>query len=265
MDTNVHGTHFEQQPETPMKCPKCGFEAIEQGIECQKCGIVFSKLNKIRKPGAETDFNVHEDTPAKPRSAGQTVTDLFFDIKFETNPFLFGGRLLFLIVLTVWGTVLVSASIESNYTGQSFWHLVNLPFHEAGHVVFRVFGSRIIHSMGGSLGQLLMPVICFAVFLLKTRDQFAASFSIWWLGENFVDMSPYINDARSLSLPLLGGNVGYSSPYGFHDWEFILTELGITRYDHILAESSRGLGAFLMAVSFAWCVYILCKQFKYLR
>ena len=150
------------------------------------------------------------------------LKDMFFDVKFETNPLVFGGRVLFFVLIIVWGVVLISASIESNYVGKSFWHLVNLPFHEAGHIIFRPFG-RIIHSLGGSLGQLLMPLICFAAFLITTRDQFAASFCIWWLGENFIDMAPYINDARSLSLPLLGGNIGYSSPYGFHDWEFILT------------------------------------------
>ena len=43
--------------------------------------------------------------------------------------------------MIVWGVVLMSASIESNDVAQSFWHVVNLPFHEAGHVVFRAFGE----------------------------------------------------------------------------------------------------------------------------
>jgi hypothetical protein len=194
----------------------------------------------------------------------ELLRNLFFDIKFETNPFIFCGRAVFFLVIIVWGWILISASIESNYVGQSFWHLVNLPFHEAGHIIFRPFG-RIIHSLGGSLGQLLMPLVCFTVFLIKVRDQFAASFCIWWVGENFIDMAPYINDAGSLSLPLLGGNTGYSSPYRFHDWEFILTELGLARYDHFLAGCSRIIGAFLMVISFVWGGYLLFKQYKYLK
>ena len=80
-----------------------------------------------------------------------------------------------------------------------------------------------------------------------------------------MDMAPYINDARSLSLPLLGGNTGYSSPYGFHDWEFILTELGLANYDHFLAGCSRVIGTLLMITSFVWGGYLLVKQYKYLR
>ena len=247
-----------------MECPKCGFEQAMQIDECPRCGIVFSKIQKAREPVKRPFVPVEDEEVTERQSIFEFIKGLFFDVEFEINPFLLGGRVLFFIVMIFWGIVLMSASIESNHVAQSFWHLVNLPFHEAGHVVFRPFG-RIMHSMGGSMGQLLMPLICFAVFLLKTRDQFAASFSIWWLGENFLDMAPYINDARSLSLPLLGGNTGYSSPYGFHDWEFILKELGLARYDHFLAGCARLTGIFLMLLSFVWCTYILVKQNKCLK
>ena len=247
-----------------MKCPKCGFEQVDQSDECLKCGIIISKFHRPQKTDSESDVSPEKKVEPEPQSTSKILRDLFFDVKFETNPLLFGGRVLLFVIIIVWGVVLISASIESNYVGQSFWHLVNLPFHEAGHIIFRPFGA-IIHSLGGSLGQLLMPLVCFAVFLLMTRDQFAASFCVWWLGENFLDMAPYINDARSLSLPLLGGNVGYSSPYGFHDWEFILTELGLARYDHFLAGCSWVIGSFFMIISFVWGGYLLVKQYKYLR
>ena len=146
-------------------------------------------------------------------------------------------------------------------TGESLWHLVNLPFHEFGHIAFRPFG-QLITSLGGSLGQLLIPFICLLVFLIKTRDTFAASFTLWWLGENFMDLAPYINDARSLTMPLLCGNTGRTSPYGFHDWEFILNETHLLRYDHSLALFAHRLGGFLMILSFIWGGYILYKQFK---
>ena len=246
-----------------MECPKCGFEQDDQGVECLRCGIIFSKINKSQEPIDEPDDSAEKEAEPEPQDKEELLKSLFFDIKFETNPYVFGGRVVFFLVILVWGLVLISAPIESNYAGRSFWHLVNLPFHEAGHIILRPFG-RIIHSLGGSLGQLLMPLVCFTVFLVKARDQFAASFCVWWLGENFIDMAPYINDARSLSLPLLGGNTGYSSPYGFHDWEFILTELGLARYDHFLAGSSRIFGAFLMILTFAWCGYLLFKQYRYL-
>jgi hypothetical protein len=117
-------------------------------------------------------------------------------------------------------------------------------------------------SLGGSLAQLLMPVVCLAVFLIKTRDTFAASFALWWTGENFMDLAPYINDARSLTLPLLGGNTGMTSPYGYHDWEFILKETGLIRCDHILAKMSHMIGAVIMICAIVWGGYLLFKQYK---
>lgn len=252
-----------------MECPKCGFKQDDRAFECFRCGLIFSKYRKIPDAAGEfasADVQANDDKKIeiRPVSAGLVLKDLFFDTDPEINTFVFWGRVLFFLAMIIWGAVLMSASIKSNYVGGSFWHLVNLPFHEAGHIIFRPFG-RIIHSLGGSLGQLLMPLVCFFVFLIRTRDRFAASFCVWWLGENFLDMAPYINDARSLSLPLLGGNTGYSSPYGFHDWEFILTELGIARHDHLLALISKSIGIFFILLSFAWCSYLLSRQYRYLR
>jgi hypothetical protein len=139
--------------------------------------------------------------------------------------------------------------------------MVDLPFHEAGHIFFRLMGS-FMTSLGGSLFQVLMPLICASVLLLKTRDAFGASVCLWWTGENLMDLAPYINDARSLTLPLLGGNTGQTSPYGFHDWEYILTETGLLRHDHAIAIGSHYLGVFFMLLAFAWGAYILYKQYR---
>ena len=151
--------------------------------------------------------------------------------------------------------------MKSNYVFESIWHMINLPFHEFGHILFRPFG-RLMTSLGGSIAQVLMPVICLVVFLVKTRDTFAASFTLWWTGQNFMDLAPYINDARSLTLPLLGGNTGRTSPYGFHDWEFILQETKLLRHDHFLAHFAHILGTVLMLCAFAWGGYVLFKQYK---
>jgi len=143
------------------------------------------------------------------------------------------------------------SSVDSNAAGESSLHLVNLPFHEAGHVIFRPLG-QFMASLGGTLGQLLMPLICFGVLLLKTRDPFGASVALWWFGENFLDIAPYINDAREGDLPLLGGNFGHSSPYGFHDWEYILNEAGLLHMDRALARLSHLTGSLVMLTALGW-------------
>jgi hypothetical protein len=104
-----------------------------------------------------------------------------------------------------------------------------------------------------------------AVNAIKTRDTFAASFTLWWAGQNFMDLAPYVNDARSLTLPLLGGNTGRTSPYGFHDWEFILRETKLLRYDHVMANLAVALGMLMMICAIVWGAYILLKQYKNLK
>ncbi len=246
-----------------MKCPKCSFEQTAQNVECVNCGIIFEKYRKFQdsKPDSNSLPTEYEEKAA---SIESLTKGLLFYVKPETNPVILVGRVLFFLVVFIWGLKFIFTPMESNYTGESLWHLINLPFHEAGHVIFRPFG-RFITSLGGSLGQLLMPLTCLIVFLIKTRDTFAASFSLWWLGESFMDLAPYINDARSLTMPLLGGNTGRTSPYGFHDWEFILKESGLIRYDHILANVSYKLGTVLMISSFVWGGYMLYKQYNNLN
>ena len=189
------------------------------------------------------------------------LKDLFFYAPLDMSFFSLMGRLIILAVLLIWGWKLIFASVASNAAGKSFLHLVNTPFHEAGHIFFRPFG-RFLTSLGGTLGQLLMPLICTTVFLLQTRDTFAAAVGLWWFGENFLDIAPYIGDARAGVLPLLGGNRGHSSPYGFHDWEFLLTETGLRDYDQALARLSHSFGSLLMILALAWGGYILWKAYN---
>lgn len=235
-----------------MKCPACGKENENHLSECLYCGIIFSKYNpdKIKK----TEPYEYSEEPG-------FISELLLKVPEKNELPFFIFKSVFFIVFLVWGIRLILNTPESNYAGESFWHLINLPFHETGHIIFRPFGSLMM-SMGGTIMQLLMPLICMGVFLIKTRDTFAASFTLWWFGENLLDIAPYINDARSLTLPLIGGNTGQSSPYGFHDWEFILTETGLLRFDHTLAWLSHITGSLLIILSFIWGGYILFKMFK---
>jgi len=246
-----------------MQCPKCGFEQTDQNTECQKCGVIFDKYLKLIEI-AHSPAHLNSKRSATKSPKWQFIKELCFSVKPEINPLIFGGRGLLFSVILIWSLKFFLNPMETNYALDSFWHLVNLPFHEAGHLIFRPLG-KFMTSLGGSLSQLLMPMGCFAVFLLKTREPFASSFSLWWFGENFIDLAPYINDARSLTLPLLGGNTGRTSPYGFHDWEFILKESGMAKYDHILAWMADKLGSLLMICALVWSAYLLYKQYKNMR
>ncbi|BBO75077.1 hypothetical protein DSCW_24940 [Desulfosarcina widdelii] len=245
-----------------MQCPKCGFEQAGDNVECISCGIVFAKWTprQAKSCGHESIRPAEDNEETKEENYG-VAAQLLFHVPAEFNPVSWGARLILLTILAVWGTKFIFTPLISDYTMNSFWHLVNLPFHEAGHIFFRPFG-RVITSLGGSLMQVLMPVVCLLVFLIKTRDPFAGSVALWWTGQNFIDIAPYINDARSLSLPLLGGNVGYSSPYGFHDWEFILKETGLIRFDHTIARLFHATGTILIITAIFWGGYLLVKHMR---
>ena len=245
-----------------MICPKCQQELHEQSEICSHCGIVFEKYHKYHIEQMNSQnvqspiVTLDEEVEAKP-----LTQFLFHDTQQNTMTY-FIGKLIIFAGLVIWSLHLMSASIESNAAGNSFLHLVNLPFHEAGHIVFRPFGS-FITSLGGTLGQLLMPSICMGVLLVKTRDPFGASVALWWVGENFLDIAPYMNDARAGQLPLLGGNFGHSAPYGFHDWQYLLTESGLLQYDHSLAKSALVMGSVIMLLSLLWSGLLLLKQYTH--
>lgn len=246
-----------------MQCPKCGFEQKGLQAECSKCGLIFRKYQG-KTETVQPDRNEPVVAEPEPQGVWPFLKQLLFEVQPGINRLYFYGRALLFIVLLIWGGVFIFSSIESQSAQNSLWHLVNLPFHEAGHIFFRLLGT-FMTSLGGSLFQLFMPVLCAVVLLVKTRDNFGASVCVWWLGENFMDLAPYINDARALQLPLLGGNTGESSPYGFHDWEYILTETGLLRYDRTLAHFSYSLGILFMILAFAWGGYLLFRQHQNLE
>jgi hypothetical protein len=180
-------------------------------------------------------------------------------LEIAINPFHFAGRILVFVILLIWGLKFITTPLETNYTGESFLHLINLPFHEAGHLLFMPLG-RFMAILGGSLGQILMPLICLGTFVLKTRDPFGASVALWWTAENFMDVAPYINDARAMDLVLLGGFTG--KEVDAHDWNNLLTMVGWLQHDHRLAQFSYGIGIALMLLSLGWGAFILRRQYR---
>jgi len=247
-----------------MSCPKCGFEAPESSSECPKCGVVFSRLLDLQA----SEGQLYRPRPAESAVvvAGEARPDwrgLLFEEEREPDATRFWGRAALYAFLFLWGWRFILSSVAANYVGESFLHLINLPFHEAGHVIFGFFGD-FIRSLGGTLGQLLIPAICLGAFLLKNRDPFGASVALWWLAENFMDIGPYIADARSGELLLLGGVTGRDVP-GYHDWENVLGDLNLLQYDRALGALSYGFGRLLMLAAFAWGARLLVLQYRELK
>ncbi len=138
--------------------------------------------------------------------------------------------------------LLLFVSVELVRVGplDSFYilHSINLVFHEAGHTIFGLFGTTI-GFLGGMFGQLLVPLIVLVAFV-RELNWFAVLVSLWWFGQNFVDLAPYIGDARSLQLPLIGGE---------HDFAYLLGEFNLLRYDEFFENIFMAIGFSIMFIA----------------
>lgn len=169
------------------------------------------------------------------------------------------GRALLLVLLLYW-TVTFAGSRSSDVIAGSFLHLVNLVFHEAGHVVFSAFGP-FMTALGGSLLQVLVPVACAVALYRGAGDRFGAAVASWWAGQNLVDLAPYIGDARALQLTLLGGATG--AEVEGHDWEAILASLGWLHHDRTLAGAAHLAGSIVMVAALATAGWLLGASLRH--
>jgi len=167
------------------------------------------------------------------------------------------GRLVLLLLLARWTWLFLVWPMRQDTIGASFLHLISIPFHEAGHVIFSPFGD-LITSFGGSLAQVLVPIICGIAFLTTSPNPFAAAVMGWWTGENLSDVAMYIGDARALQLVLIGGYTG--AEVEGHDWERILQILGLLHRDTQIAAVVHFAGGALMLAALFWGTVLTLKK-----
>jgi len=168
------------------------------------------------------------------------------------------GRALLLVLLLRWTWLFLVWPMREDVVGSSFLHLISIPFHEAGHFIFAPLGE-FMTSLGGSLNQVLIPIVCLVAFLREAHfNPFAAAVMLWWTGENLLDVAIYMNDARALQLTLLGGHTGMEVEG--HDWEHILQLAGSLHRDHQIAWTTHVAGALLMVAAIVWAVVITVKE-----
>lgn len=118
---------------------------------------------------------------------------------------------------------------------------IDLVIHEAGHFFFSFFG-KFIYTLGGTLMQIILPSIIVSYFY-RNNYRTGVQFSLLWLGHNFINISVYAADAQARKLPLLGGNKVY------HDWHYLLSEVGILQYDYIVGYTFMGIAAIIFIIA----------------
>ncbi len=129
----------------------------------------------------------------------------------------------------------------------SEWHFidnVNLIFHEAGHIVFIMFGD-LIRTLGGGLMQIIIPSV-FSFYFFKNKNNFSASLLLFWLGQNLLNISVYAGDAINMDLPLLGGDNVY------HDWNHLLSSINMLNYTEQIASFLYITGIVIFIIAFIY-------------
>lgn len=242
-------------------CPKCHYlrRAIDAQVHedlCPACGIVYSKWVARHQPVEAVAPEPIEILDEEPK---ETFREYISYVPENIDPGIFWARVATLCGFVLWSFYFISAGVDWEKIGGSFLHNVNLPFHEFGHVFFSPFG-RFMTILGGSLFQVLMPLALMIAFSWHQRDNFGASIMLWWSGQNFVDVAPYIDDAQYRSLPLVGGR-GEES----HDWGNLLTMMNALDKTHKVSHASFTIGALLMVMGLLWGFYILRLQKKNLQ
>jgi len=97
--------------------------------------------------------------------------------------------------------------------------------HEAGHTFFSIFGVRTITVLGGSLFEILLPIIILG-YTWVNKMRIGMQLTLYMVGFAFIDVAFYAADGGARQLPLIGG-----LPKEAHDWYNLLAGWGMLESD----------------------------------
>ena len=127
-----------------------------------------------------------------------------------------------------------------------FIDFANLIIHEAGHPFFGWFGSYTLMILGGTLGELIVPLLCAVAFFFR-REIPGTAFALFWFFENFLYIGTYMADARAEQLPLVGN--------GDHDWNILFGQWNLLLQDTKIGGTTRLLGWLGMLAVCGWLAW----------
>jgi hypothetical protein len=243
-------------------CPKCGHSPLpaDQALPatCAACGLVLAKFGTAPARAPRETGSAERAAAADIHPRGW-LGQWLLHVPDQVSKLNWQARIATLAAFALWTLwIWRGADIPAGESGSYFLHVVLTPFHEAGHyAIFRWFGQFIM-TLGGTLGQHLMPAVVAGALLVQRRDPFGAAIFTWLLGYSVLDMGVYMYDAHDLKLMLLDGKTGVESDG--HDWQNIFGDLGLIRH-------ARGIGVFwgwagraLMLAALLWAAWVVWLQ-----
>lgn len=133
-------------------------------------------------------------------------------------------------------------------------HNFFLVIHEAGHFIFAIFGIEWITVLGGTLMQLIVPIIFAIYFLLYQADMYSTSFLMAVFSLSLIDVSIYVADGLKRELPLLGDNIEG------HDWYYLLSSINSLHKAEFFGSVILYLGITIFIISVIGMFYFSNKK-----
>lgn len=155
-------------------------------------------------------------------------------------------KLIFAILISLYFLSIAYAPMNG-----SFLDMVDLPIHETGHLLFKIFGEFMMIA-GGSLFQVIVPLI-FVGYFVWQRSYYSAAIVSLWVGQSVLNVWIYASDAVLMQLMLTSGMTG--SEGGFHDWNYMLDHFGMLGSTKRVASIIRFVGTSVIVIAAAWSVY----------
>ena len=139
-----------------------------------------------------------------------------------------------------------------------FWfHNINLPVHEFGHLLFMPLGE-FMSILGGSLTQVLLPIAFTGSFWIR-KDYYATGICGAWVGESTLSVAHYMMDASRRYLPLIGGNEDA------HDWNNLLVMMGMLDKDWLIGGFTYFMGSLIIIMSLGLSYFIVFRDGKFIE
>ncbi len=138
----------------------------------------------------------------------------------------------------------------------SFLDNVDLPIHETGHLIFRLFGEFMMVA-GGSLFQVIFPAV-FVGYFVWQRSYYSAAMVLLWVGQSILNVWVYASDAVVMQLVLTSGFTGNEG--SFHDWNYLLDHVGLLDSTKGVAKVIRFFGTLTIIIASVLAVYFSFRE-----
>ncbi|HEY9888986.1 MAG TPA: hypothetical protein V6D02_11340 [Candidatus Obscuribacterales bacterium] len=144
-------------------------------------------------------------------------------------------------------------ALNPSYDGPFLWlHYPNLAIHETGHLLFMPFGHFLM-LVGGSLTQIAFPAV-FTGYFFYSRQYFSSALTLFWTGQNFMDVAVYMADAPYRALPLTVDNIDA------HDWWQLFNMMNCLGAAEFIAGLTHAIGVLLYLAAVIAGVYVAYRS-----